>query len=92
MSLISKEHALEFFQLTAWGSSIPIEVVLDCITNFEEIDAQPVVHGKWVKHKDHINPYITCSVCNMFMPDEFKYFDYCPHCGAKMDVKEDSDD
>lgn len=46
MRSIDKEHALEFFGLTAWGSSIPTEVVLDCITNFEEIDAQPVVHGK----------------------------------------------
>ena len=51
----------------------------------------PVRHGKWISvpHKrDRI-----CSVCEhdepyRFADEDTNVFDYCPHCGAKMDAKE----
>ena len=56
-------------------------------------DVKPAVHGRWEKQlgMDH------CSVCHKVRPydvqaDEAKYWpcDYCPNCGAKMDLKENN--
>ena len=46
-----------------------------------EADVAPVVHAKWIKTK--IEPYNRqCSNCK----SNFRaLYDYCPHCGAKMD-------
>ena len=58
----------------------------------KDIDAAPTIdtvkHGRWISvpHKqDRI-----CSICEGDEPYKFVYqdvsvFDYCPHCGAKMD-------
>ena len=44
-------------------------------------DVAPVVHGEWRANKDGS---FSCSEC------KFKFyplrFEYCPHCGAKMDA------
>ena len=56
----------------------------------------PVKHGRWKENK---YGYITCSVCDGFpleamtgslitMLYEPYESEYCPHCGAKMDLKE----
>mgnify|MGYP003320192539 CR=1 FL=1 len=53
-----------------------------------EVNAGPIIHGKWisVSHK-------LARICNICYKDEpYKFADedvdaynYCPHCGAKMD-------
>lgn len=45
-------------------------------------DVAPVVHGRWIKRPDER----ICPFCN----DSHAYFggadwNYCPHCGARMD-------
>lgn len=49
------------------------------------VDAVPVVHGRWTKHKDYPGIAYLCSECNHFttLPSP-----YCPDCGAKMDGKD----
>lgn len=63
------------------------------------VDVAPVVHGRWIdKGWDgdfswHIDgrgncwKVISCSVCdgNLYGSNET---DYCPHCGAKMDLSD----
>lgn len=54
-------------------------------------DVAPVVHGRWVSvagKRDRI-----CSRCLHNEPyknadDDAEVFEFCPHCGAKMDGKE----
>lgn len=54
-------------------------------------DVAPVVHAKWaeVMFRDRFNAryweYL-CSSCNRYANREY---DYCPNCGAKMDLEED---
>ena len=66
------------------------------IARFPTIDAAPVKHGKWVENK---YGYITCSNCDSFPLEamtgslatihyEPYESEYCPHCGAKMDLEE----
>ena len=50
-------------------------------------DVRPVVHAHWIKSNyDNIDGTIyKCSNCNTEM---FSAWNYCPHCGAKMDEEE----
>ena len=51
----------------------------------------PVRHGRWISvpHKrDRICSVCECDEPYKFADEDANVFDYCPHCGAKMDVKE----
>ena len=62
----------------------------DLIDKCPTIDAEPVRHGRWIED----GGFNTCSLCgNSFdRYDDGGYyqdFDYCPKCGAKMDLEKD---
>lgn len=47
-------------------------------------------YGKWVNYGDEYCPDIRCYVCGQRKPillGNFN-FNYCPNCGAKMDLEE----
>ena len=50
-------------------------------------DVKPVVHAHWIKSNyDNVDGTIyECSNCNTVM---FNAWNYCPHCGAKMEEQE----
>ena len=55
------------------------------------VDVAPVRHGRWVDAYPDIEPnpmfmYGICSECE-FEQGISKYLNYCPHCGAKMDLE-----
>ena len=52
-------------------------------------DIAPVRHGYWVKEKRDVLLHWHCSVCKECYFLEEPNAEYCPHCGAKMDGKED---
>lgn len=59
--------------------------LLDGIATARAIEAEPVRHGHWEKLYDR---NYKCSVCGAWYEadkEEILDFDYCPHCGAKMD-------
>ena len=62
-----------------------IETAKEIVDKTLSADVAPVVHGKWVND-------IQCSNCGWYMEDDVTispmmvFFDYCPHCGAKMDL------
>lgn len=67
--------------------------VLDLLDDTSTADVQEVKHGHWVNET-------YCSVCGRFPVDTSesisnrrltKFFDWCPHCGAKMDGGEGDD-
>ena len=52
-------------------------------------DVVPVKHGRW-EQKDMFARYHwmhTCSVCGNPVYDKTKLYNYCPYCGARMDLK-----
>lgn len=61
---------------------------LQIIKDLPAADVAPVVHGRWVSvagKRDRI-----CSRCMHNEPyknadDDAEVFEFCPHCGAKMD-------
>lgn len=66
-----------------------LEQVLFDIQNFPSSDVAPVTHGKWEYFGGSatIRSHFRCSKCKHL---RFEYytskFDYCPSCGAKMDL------
>ena len=69
--------------------------ILFMIENMPTIEAEPVKHGRWIKHRIDDPKSIlhgavkdaTCSVCGKSTPYNTEY---CQNCGARMDG--DSDD
>lgn len=53
-----------------------------------QVEAEPVRHGRWGTHSDRPDSLI-CSVCKCGF-DMWKHdpHNYCPNCGAKMDKEE----
>ena len=47
------------------------------------VDAVPVVHGKWI----HLSGCDVCSVCNYKTGKHDVGRNFCPDCGAKMDLE-----
>lgn len=67
----------------------PIEdqdVILDAMDDCA-VEVPPTVHGRW---ESHLLPVAwKCSVCGQRMGYnawKYKYMNYCPNCGAKMDL------
>ena len=57
------------------------------IFKIQAADVAPVRHGRWGTHSDRPDSLI-CSVCNCGF-DMWKHdpHNYCPNCGAKMDLE-----
>lgn len=94
---IDREKALKLLESAqAWGWSN--NTLYDEMKDLPSADVSPVVHGKWdeipnqymsVVGKDgsyHGN-VTSCSVCHEINPNAYKT-NYCPNCGAKMDLEE----
>ena len=61
--------------------------IMDCVRCASEVDAVPVVRGEWIEHEDEME----CPQCGYFWnycDNDTERFNYCPNCGAKMEVKE----
>lgn len=55
------------------------------------VEAPPVVHGRWIEGAENFtcgNHNAECSVCgaNISWNGCDEDFNYCPNCGAKMDL------
>lgn len=65
-----------------------LKVITDLVNGIPAVDAAPVVHARWEPSNDY-NGYCRCSVCHDTYIDPDWIIDgkwqYCPHCGAKMD-------
>ena len=52
-------------------------------------DVAPVVHGRWIPfHSEAAGDIQYCSACEIGFDAKT---DYCPHCGAKMGIKDGGD-
>lgn len=97
MKLIDKKELKEWIE--SWftknkyyhpyskSNNIPIDELYDILEQMPTVEAEPVRHGKWNRNKI---VYMECSECGWL----FEYYsgleeewNYCPHCGAKMDAK-----
>lgn len=55
----------------------------------EAVDAEPTRHGRWIGKPTAGYSTVRCSVCrDVFLENNGKW-EYCPHCGARMDEVEE---
>lgn len=52
------------------------------------IDAVPVKHGKWIRMDNDGEAISECSVCKFPVSTFWNESNYCPNCGAKMDLED----
>lgn len=61
------------------------------ISTFPTVDAAPVKHGKWETDSTEQNEFWGhyCNRCSTYLPYGRDWRpNYCPECGAKMDLEE----
>ena len=61
------------------------ETVRECRRKIEKLKTEDVAmvhHGKW--HSQEMLHY-QCSVCGEWCSQTQELYEYCPHCGARMD-------
>lgn len=93
--LISREAALDLFRNAMNSYRIvgmrsgkaliqrTVNEAFEGLNKLPAVDAEPVVHGRWIKHC----ACVECSVCGYnCWADSAPTYDYCPYCGAKMDA------
>ena len=98
---IKREQALKLIESGGtWGWSK--NALYDEMKNLPAADVAPVVHAKW-ENCDWVEPYyhgcgtiripnagMKCTNCvHVFKKDLLWKDNYCPNCGAKMDLEGD---
>lgn len=74
---IERQAVIELFDAYKWQGQICIDAVKELPT----ADVAPVVHGRWIR-SDFIG--FSCSICQKMIVSSAT--DFCPYCGAKMDL------
>ena len=67
---------------------------IEIVENQQAADVSAVIHGQWIEYpRAH---YFKCSNCKYTVPYRKavliggkREYNYCPHCGARMDVKKE---
>lgn len=77
-------------KLTRLEVTEPLSTMIDAkrmLADMPAADVVPVVHGKWVDNGIPESILSMCSVCGI--KHGACTFNYCPNCGAKMEVPND---
>ena len=93
---IEREYLLYEFReiMPEMGVDELADEIYDIALNVEATDVVPVVHGQWLEYtRAH---YFKCSNCKYTVPYRKavligvkREYNYCPHCGARMDAKKE---
>lgn len=63
------------------GFKDALKQVVEILENQPVANVQEIRHGEWIKTKNERE----CSLCGYFYFANNINFNFCPHCGAKMD-------
>ena len=92
MALIDKEAIKKFIAdgLNSGEFGHDSVTILAEVEYMPTVDAEPVRHGRWIDTEpEYCDCYAknahVCSKCHDFYTLDWKYMNYCPNCGAKMD-------
>lgn len=80
---IEKFLDTEVLRASKTASTIYDQMMYD-IEHVPAADVAPVKHGKW-EPSIYANDFWRCSNCSSVWN---RRFEYCPHCGSKMDLEE----
>ena len=95
MRLIDKDALMDDIERTIENSGCVNHEgdIMDCVRYASEVDAVPVVRGRWRTWEEQFpdrttrkknNLGVFCSACQLHADNMTSY---CPNCGAKMEDK-----
>ena len=86
---IKKETAIKSLLNDCLGQvSYSREDAADCIFWLDTADVVPVRHGRWIKKEKYtFGIMYDFSLCENRILDNGHPWNYCPNCGAKMDLE-----
>ena len=64
----------------------PLALTSALLSHIPFADVEPVRHGRWVNKKGGFFEFAACSLCGEKTPTVGIAPNYCPGCGAKMDL------
>lgn len=95
MKLIDPNNAIDVLEILAdkCADTRAFEQAIQVLESIHTIEAEPVKHSKWIDVQDTSgHHYQRCLECGTYIEDVFFANDYnvnyCPCCGAKMDLNE----
>ena len=80
---------IEIFNSRAY---IDLEELLALVDGIPAADVEPVRRGRWVNKKGGFFEFAACSLCGEVAPTAGITPNYCPSCGAKMDLEDETND
>ena len=93
--LISREAAIEYLMTNmGWHDEDGYEVddadekreaITDLVNGIPAVDAAPIRHGRWIEEPDRHYHY-HCSECLTMQGVSSIRMNYCPECGALMEM------
>lgn len=87
-------RAVEAAEKVEGTFKIPMADLVDIFAEIPAADVAPVVHGRWIKDdflSDDVNNAEKCSQCGELIGWFGNLPNYCPNCGAKMDIEDGGD-
>lgn len=78
-----KEKYNEMNGMSAWYYA-GFQHAVGLLENFQKSDVSTAVYGKWEKWAGSL---LSCSACGHEYLDYLECSNYCPNCGAKMDLE-----
>lgn len=96
-----REHKFDYSGETEYNDGVVEGLMMarDDVIEAPTIEAVPVKHGKWIPSDPPDAPVTKlykCSVCGLGYEDDdtdcevYYPWKYCPHCGAIMEIEDDS--
>lgn len=86
---ISREAAIVDFERCNHENSVwTPQRVKTLLMRIPAADVEPVRHGRWGNKKGGFFEFAACSFCGEEAPTAGITPNYCPNCGAKMDLED----
>lgn len=89
---IKRETILNHYKKCSFAM---VKAVIAYIENLPAADVVPVKHGTW--EKTNMDGFLRCSACHdcyieeIWLDGERERWNFCPHCGTKMDGGDDDE-
>lgn len=82
---IEREAAKEAVKYLPWCDW---KAVGDCLDELPAADVEVVKHGRWIMKETMVrSPYAKNAYCSECLKETSYHHNYCPNCGAKMDLE-----
>ena len=82
---VTKEQVIDWYR--PYGQTdepIPFETLVSDLRDMKAADVAPVRHGRWLCVDTDTEQFFLCNRCKK---KEYWESNYCPNCGAKMDLE-----